>query len=284
VPHALPPEARPRRLAAPAGAAAGARGPGPALSGGEGVDELLRRSSILVIMPHADDETLACGGTMARAKDLGASVRVMIMSAGDLRQYRCPPAQLSSETAPAVHQLEISEQQRVEELEAAMRCLGVDDHTVVYRDSERHLRLDALPRRELIAQIERESALAIDKVRPDMVILPAPSYNQDHQATFEAGFAACRPHLASEKPFAPVVLAADCPQLGWAPQPLHLSVYVDISDYLERKLEAHACHRSQLRPEPHHASLENIARLARVRGSEVAVRAAEAFVCYRLRV
>jgi len=209
---------------------------------------------------------------MARARDQGAAVYVMIMSAGDLRQCREEQQVVSGET-------------RVAEFEEAMRCLGVSEYTVVYRDSERHMRLDALPRRDLVAQIERESELAIDRVRPQVVILPATSYNQDHEAVFWAGFAACRPHLSCDKAFVPVVLSADAPQLGWRAAPLQFSVYVDISGpYLKRKLEAHACHRSQLRPEPHHASLENLERLARLRGSEVAVEAAEAFVCHRLRL
>lgn len=234
------------------------------------IDGLLGQSRILVVMPHPDDETFGCGGTIARAKALGASVHVMIMSAGDLRLYH-----KGQEDVPGAA--------RVTELEEAMRTLEVDGHTVVYNDTERHLRLDALPRRELIAQIERESDLAIDEVEPDIVILPAPSYNQDHEATFQAGFAACRPHLPSEKHFVPVVLSADAPQLGWSISPPKLSVYVDISGpHLDRKLKAHACHKSQLRPAPHHASLENVERLARLRGSEVAVEAAEAFECHRL--
>lgn len=234
------------------------------------LDALFARSKVLVVMPHPDDETLACGGTIARARERGAEVYVMIMSAGDLHHYRGGQEEVSGET-------------RVAELAAAMRCLGVNEHTVVYRDSERHLRLDAVPRRDLIAQIERESELAIDKVASDVVILPAPSYNQDHEAVFWAGFAACRPHLSSDKPFVPIVLSADAPQLGWGVQAAPFGVYVDISGpYLDRKLEAYACHRSQVRPEPHHASVENLRRLARLRGSEVAVEAAEAFACHRL--
>jgi len=233
-------------------------------------DETLLGPSILVVMPHPDDETFSCGGTIVRARDRGAAVYVMVVSAGDLRHCRGEQQEVSGET-------------RVAELEQAMSCLGVTEYTVVYRDSERHMRLDALPRRELVGQIERESELAIDKVRPHAVILPAPSYNQDHEAVFRAGFAACRPHLSSDKHFVPIVLSADAPQLGWRVEPLQFNVYVDISGpYLRRKLEAHACHRSQVRPEPHHASLENLERLARLRGSEVAVEAAEAFACHRL--
>jgi len=232
--------------------------------------KLLPQAKMLVVMPHPDDETFACGGTIARAGDQGGTVYVMIVSAGDLRHYRSG-------------QEEISGDARVAELEQAMCCLGVSEHTVVYRDSERHMRLDAMPRRDLIAQIERESELAIDKIRPDMVILPAPSYNQDHEAVFRAGFAACRPHLPCDKHFVPVVLSADAPQLGWSTAPLQFGVYVDISGpYLKRKLEGLACHGSQLRPDPHHASLESVERLARLRGSQVSVEAAEAFVCHRL--
>jgi len=233
------------------------------------MDDLLRQSRLLTVMPHPDDETFACGGTIARAKALGAEVFVMIMSAGDLEHYN------------SSHRL-VPGAQRVAELAEAMQALEVDAYTVVYRDAERHLRLDVLPRRELIAQIERESELAVDRIKPDIVILPAPSYNQDHEATFAAGFAACRPHLPSDKPFVPVVLSADAPQLGWSVEPARFTVYVDISDYLDQNLRAHACHRSQLRPDPSHASLESIERLARLRGSEVAVLAAEAFACHRL--
>jgi len=236
---------------------------------GPDLDRILGQSTILVVMPHPDDETFACGGAIARAKSLGATVYVMIMSAGDLQHYHTAQKILG--------------QTRADELARAMDCLEVDGHTVVYSDNERHLRLDALSRRDLMAQIEKESDLAIDRVRPDIVILPAPSYNQDHEATFYAGFAACRPHLPSEKPFARIVLSADSPQLGWNVAPVHLNAYVDISGaYLEKKLRAHACHQSQLRLPPHHASLENVERLARLRGSEVAVEAAEAFVCHRL--
>ncbi len=227
---------------------------------------------LLVIMPHPDDETLSAGGTISRAKSQGAEVYVMIMSAGNLRHYHTGQSEISGET-------------RMRELSEAMRCLRVDAHSVVYPDSERHLRLDALSRRELIAQIERDSELAIDRLRPDIAILPAPSYNQDHEATFEAAFAACRPHLPCEKAFVPVVLSADGPQLAWSVSPPRFSVYTDISGpHLQRKMEAHACHRSQLRAAPHHASLENVERFARVRGSEVAAEAAEAFVCHRLLV
>lgn len=233
------------------------------------MDEFLSRQRLLVIAPHADDETFGCGGTIAKIKGLGGEVFVMVLSVGDLVHYQAEaPVTISGET-------------RVEEFEKAMKFLKVDDYEVVFTDPEMHLRLDAIPRRDLIAKIEREGNLAIDKIKPSMLVLPTPSYNQDHEAVFRAGFAACRPHLLSIKHFVKIVLASDAPQLCWNPEAFRPNFYVDISDYLEIKLKAHAFHQSQRRPPPHHASLENLERLARARGAEIGVEAAEAFFCYR---
>jgi LmbE family N-acetylglucosaminyl deacetylase len=57
--------------------------------------------------------------------------------------------------------------------------------------------------------------------------------------------------------------------------------FVDISDQLERKLNALAVYRSELREFPHPRSLEGARALARVRGACVGVAAAEAFEVIR---
>jgi len=234
----------------------------------EQYDDLLSRSRILLIAPHPDDETYGCGGLIARARAHGGQVYVMIVSAGDLQHY---DEQLSTVTAS----------RRQKELEESMRVLGVEDYCILFTDRHSHMRMDSVPRRDLLEEIERASPLAMDRLHPDMVILPAISYNQDHEAVFKAGFTACRPGMPTVRPVVKVVLSCDAPQLGWNWEPFHPNVYVDISDYLEIKLKAHACHVSQARPAPHHGSLENLERLARLRGAEISVEAAEAFYCHR---
>jgi LmbE family N-acetylglucosaminyl deacetylase len=231
-------------------------------------DGFLAGARVLVIAPHADDETFTCGGTIAKAKALGAEVFVVCVSIGDLAMY--------GTVDPLV-----PGHRRAAELDEAMAVLGVDGYDVLFDDAERHLRLDALPRRDLVALLERDGRYAIDRVRPDVIVLPSPCSNQDHEAVFRAGFTACRPQLPEAKPFVPVVLAADQPQLCWSPETFKPNFYVDISEFLDLKLKAHGCHVSQLRPPPHHGSLENLEHLARVRGSEVSVDAAEAFFCHR---
>ncbi len=50
-------------------------------------DALFVNSRVLVVAPHPDDETFGCGGTIARAKSLGAEVYVMVVSASNLTHY-----------------------------------------------------------------------------------------------------------------------------------------------------------------------------------------------------
>jgi LmbE family N-acetylglucosaminyl deacetylase len=232
-------------------------------------DEFWASQRVLVIAPHADDEAYGCAGTIAKVKAAGGKVYVLCASVGDLRHY--------SSESPAV-----SGTTRADELRASMEILGVDGYEILFTDAGSHLRLDAISRRDLMALIERDSAYAIDRVRPTVIVLPAASYNQDHEALFAAGFAACRPHLRDQKPFVNMVLACDAVQLGWRPTPFHPNVYVDISEYLGAKLDALACHKSQLRPAPDPGSLANVERLARLRGAEIGVDAAEGFECYRI--
>ncbi|MGE3165085.1 MAG: PIG-L deacetylase family protein [Planctomycetota bacterium] len=233
------------------------------------MDRFLRDQRLLVIAPHADDEVIGCGGLMAKMKDLGGEVYVQVLTVGDLDHYDGRDGHTTGYT-------------RAEELAAAMKVIGVDDWEILIEDSDWHLRLDRMPRRDLINLFERESRLAIDKLRPTMIAIPAPSYNQDHEAVYKAALTATRPHLASLKPFQRLILVADSPQLAWNTNAFKPNFYVDITKYLPTKLEAFAKHESQQRPSPHNGSLESLRLLAEMRGREISVDAAEAYECMRL--
>lgn len=50
-------------------------------------DRFLAKQRLLIISPHADDEAFGCAGTIAKIKDLGGKVYVMVLSIGDLKHY-----------------------------------------------------------------------------------------------------------------------------------------------------------------------------------------------------
>jgi LmbE family N-acetylglucosaminyl deacetylase len=85
------------------------------------------------------------------------------------------------------------------------------------------------------------------------------------------------------KPFQKIVLSCDNPAISWSleREKFHPNFYIDISDYLDKKIKAISFHKSQMKPSIHHASIENIEHLAKVRGREISVEAAEAFMCHR---
>ena len=232
---------------------------------------LLGIQRCLVIAPHPDDEAYGCAGTIAKLKAEGSEVFVIAVSAGDVQHYNVKKYSF------------VSGQTRHEEFENSMKILGVDDYELIFNDSEVHLKLDAMPLKELINLFEKDCRLAIDKIKPSMIILPAISYNQDHEAVFRAGFTACRPSLPDLKPFQKIVLSCEYPALTWSleREKFHPNFYVDITDHLETKMKSLACYQSQVRHKIHHGSAENVEWLSRVRGREVSVDSAEAFMCHR---
>ncbi len=233
-------------------------------------DTFLARQRLLVIAPHADDECFGCGGTMARIKQLGGEVYVVVCSVGDLKHYDGTEEVVSGNI-------------RETELNKVMDYLDVDDWDILYRDAELHLRLDQIPRRDLIAKLERTGKLALDRLEPTMLAIPTASYNQDHEAVFRAAFTAARPGVPSVKPFQRIVVGYDNTSLFWSleRETFHPNFYVDISEFLERKLTALRLHKSQMRDSRHHSSVQNVEYTARVRGREISVEAAEAYMVFR---
>ena len=137
--------------------------------------------------------------------------------------------------------------------------------------------------REALRLLEADGRLSIDAVRPTMVMIPALSYNQDHEALYRAGMTATRPGAEGEKYTVPFVLAYDNTSLFWAPeqQRFHPTLYVDVSRFLDVKIEALRMHASQVRAPLYHGSPEGLELATRVRGREVGVEAAEGFVQLR---
>jgi N-acetylglucosamine malate deacetylase 1 len=247
-------------------------------------DEFLSQQRLLVITPHSDDETYGCAGTIARVKSLGGEVYVVLVSIADVQQYGADGADpQAGDAEPEPNKALVTGQTRLTEFESVMKLLGVDDWDVLFTDARTHLALDTLPRKEIVRLLESDGRLAIDAVRPTMVLIPASSYNQDHEALYRACMTATRPGVPGGKYTVPFVLAYDNTSLFWVPEQarFHPTVYVDVSDFLAVKLDAMRLHASQLREPLYHGSLEGLELATKVRGREVGVAAAEGFALLR---
>ncbi len=234
------------------------------------MESILKNKRMLVIAPHPDDEAFGCAGLMSKVKDLGGEVYVVCVSLSDLKQYHSRKI--------------ITGSQRKKEFIDCMKFLKTDDYDILFTDEKKHLRMDVMPRRDLIALFEKDGRLSMDRIKPDIIALPPVSYNQDHEAVFMAGYTACRPHLRGLKHFQEIVLIYDDPTLSWGyeREKFQPNFYVDISGYLDKKIKAISFYKSQLKELHHQHSIENITHLAKVRGREVAVDAAEAYVACRM--
>lgn len=238
-------------------------------------DDFLARQRLLVVSPHADDETYGCAGTIARVKSLGGEVYVVLASVADLVHYGADGEGLNKKL--------VTQRTRLDEFESVMKLLDVDDWDVLFTDSATHLALDTVPRKQLVGLVESDGRLSIDAVRPTMVLIPALSYNQDHEALYRACVTATRPGAEGEKFTVPFVLAYDNTSLFWSPeqQRFHPTLYVDVSRFLDVKIEALRMHASQVRDPLYHGSPEGLELATRVRGREVGIEAAEGFVQLR---
>jgi|TARA_B100001964_G_scaffold205496_1_gene235959 LmbE family N-acetylglucosaminyl deacetylase len=215
---------------------------------------------VLVVAAHMDDEVLGMGGTIGKHLAAGDTVTVCIVCK---RAYD--------------HQFDDALVQ--EEQEATKRAaiiLGYEDI--------RFLRLrDELLDERLLDVIVPLEECVLD-VRPSIVYTHhRGDANQDHRAVCHASLIACR-SLSQYK--VPRMLAYEVPSSTDTAPPFpeyafQPNFYVQISDFLKRKIEAMGAYTRELREFPHPRSLQGIEVLARKRGMEVGFMAAEAFMVLR---
>jgi N-acetylglucosamine malate deacetylase 1 len=223
---------------------------------------------ILIISPHPDDETIAAGGFIARAKTEGAMVFVLFLVTGSEEQYGS-----NSEIG-----------KRIEEMKCAMDFFKVDKYELLY--TENHLRLDILPRKELVDLIERKAELSLQNITPDILIFPGNSYNQDHNAVSSACVTATRPYPKALKHSPDLILTySHFDEQFWNTDSFPNQInnfWIDISQYMDTKEKAVDCYKSQIKQGTlHWRTKHNILEINRLIGLKIGVAAAEEFCCMR---
>lgn len=223
--------------------------------------------SILVIAPHADDETLGMGGTIARLAAEGKHVTVAIMTG---------PGADPHPIWPADHWNAI----RAEAAEAA-ETLGVGE--LLFRDLPA-VCLPDLP----VHQVNRTVAELIAGVDPEELYLPYyHDLHGDHLALGYAALVHARAYLDAGRRIRLIAMYETPTETHLMPgqlaPPFTPNMWVDTSATADTKLRAWQCYRSQHQAGATPRSVEALRALGVMRGAEIGTEAAEAFMLLRLR-
>jgi LmbE family N-acetylglucosaminyl deacetylase len=212
---------------------------------------------ILIIAPHPDDEVLGCGGTIAKHTKQGDEVYLCIVTKAYVPDW-------SEEFL----------KNRPKEIEKANKILGIEK---TYFLDYPTVKLDTIPQKELNEAISK----VVNEVKPDIVYIPHKGdLNKDHRLVFESSLVATRPINHKVKRILSYETLSET-EWGQTIEPFIPSVYVDISETFEKKIEAMKAYESELKQYPHPRSSEIVEALAKKRGSEVGVKFAEAFILIR---
>ena len=215
---------------------------------------------VLVIAPHPDDEIIGVGGTIAKRAKAGDEVYVCVVTKGQEPMFK----------------RDFIEQGR-KECREADATLGVKE--TIFLDFPAVM-LETVPRYEFNGRI----AEIVQKISPDEVYIPHRGDMQiDHQMVVDAAMVAVRPRGKNypKRVYAYETLS----ETGWnipnTTNEFIPTVYEDITDTYDVKLEAMSVFESQLAPFPAARSIGAIEALAKFRGATVSVEAAEAFSLIR---
>lgn len=216
---------------------------------------------ILIVAAHADDEALGCGGTVARHTAEGDEVHAIFMADGVNSRANSAVDDLPRRMAAAMQAHKILGLKSVKYLEFPDNCM------------------DSIPLLKIIQTLEK----AINTISPQIIYTHHyGDLNIDHSITHRAVMTACRPQ--PERVLEAIYCFEVLSSTEWATpalEPFLPNVFIDISDYLNQKIQALHAYKLEMRSAPHSRSIEHAECLARHRGNSVGVGAAEAFMLIR---
>lgn len=217
--------------------------------------------SVLVVAAHADDEALGCGGTIARHVAEGDIVHGIFIAdgVGSRNDASYEALKMREAAAQKAHSLLGF---------SSVSYLGFPDN-----------RLDGINLLDIVQSVER----SLQTIMPDVVYTHHyGDLNIDHRVAHQAVMTACRPIPGSS--VTEIYTFEIMSSTEWSSpglSPFLPTCYVNISEYLEIKLDALKAYELEMRDMPHSRSIEHLEALARHRGHSVGVSAAEAFMVMR---
>lgn len=220
--------------------------------------------SILVVAAHPDDEILGVGGTMARHAAEGAQVRVLIVAEGATSRHASRNEGLAGEERTALQAAAATAAAIVGSQPPLF--LGLPDN-----------RLDGLELLDIVKPIEA----VVAEAAPELVYTHhVGDLNIDHRIVHRAVLTACRPQPGS--PVRGIYCFETVSSTEWAGAATFSPTrFVDITPFMDRKMEAVEAYGSEMRAFPHARSRDAVRALAQWRGATVGHPLCEAFEVLR---
>jgi len=225
-------------------------------------------NTILVIVAHPDDEVLGMGGTISKLTANNKQVHVLFMSEGvTARDDLFDPIARESDIK---NRMKMSENAANILKISSLKYLHIKDN-----------RMDGVEFLDIVKKIES----VIDAIKPDCIFTHSENdLNIDHKITNKAVITATRPlpGFGVKEIYTFEVLSSS--EWGFS-ENNHIFLpryFVDISLFIEGKVEAINCYSEEMREYPHSRSVESIIAQSNIRGSQIGVQNAEAFGIVRI--
>ena len=220
-------------------------------------------SIVLVIAPHPDDETLGCGGTLAKHIDQGDDVHWLIVTAMTLGAG-FDESRIASRSAEIAEVAKLYGFKGVHQLDlptASLEMVSCQD-------------------------LSRSISEVVQETQAEIIYLPfVGDAHTDHQIVFRASLSATKwfrnpsvRRVLAYETLSETESALPVAQLVFTP-----TVFVDIEAYLPLKIRAMSVYKGEMGTFPFPRSIEAIKALAGFRGATCGARAAEAFQLLRER-
>ena len=208
--------------------------------------------NILVIGAHADDEVVGMGATIKKLSK-NNKIFLCIITDGTTAQY------------DDKKMIKV----RRDACMKSSKLLGISK--VKFLDFP-DMGLDTISQLEINKELEK----IIEDYKPKVVYTtPSHDLHKDHQLVFDSTLVATRPFSSSVKQ----LLSYESP--GPVKKPFRPTVYENVEKEFSYKLKAFKMYKSEVMDFPHPRSIEAIESLAMQRGTECALKKAEAFQLIR---
>lgn len=210
----------------------------------------------LIIATHPDDETLGAGGLILRKKAEGNEVYILNMTHMD-SSYGYDENKVKERNC---------------EINMMIQAYGLDGY---YNLKLKPAGLDSYGMDELISQI---SSIFKD-IEPNIVILPYyKDVHSDHRVTFDACYSCTK---SFRYPSIKKILMMETPSetdFALFEDAFKPNYFVDISTYIDKKVEIAKLFKSEIINHPFPRSERNIRAYGTIRGASMGADSAEAFV------